>query len=385
MPLAAIRRFLNLEAAGSVVLLIAAAAAMALANSPLADFYAGLLMVPVSIQAGAFGLDMPVIQWINDLLMPVFFMVVSMEIKRELLDGELSSLDKVLLPGIAALGGMAVPAALYALVNRGDPVALRGWAIPSATDIAFAIGVLALLGRRIPHSLKVFLLALAIFDDLGAIVIIALFYTAQLSAGPLLLALLGVVALVLLYRSGIRRHAPYVLMVVFIWLCVLKSGVHATLAGVLVGLAVPLRSGEADGGSPLARIEDMLHPWVNFAVLPLFALANAGVHLSARALAEAWSPLPVGIALGLFAGKQVGVMAAAWCAVRCGLAVLPEGAGWRQFYGAAILTGIGFTMSLFIGTLALDPLAHGVGLRQGVLGGSLLSAVAGYLVLRFGR
>ena len=383
MPISSIRRFLKLEATGSIVLLIAAIFAMGLANSPLSNLYLDFLQAPVSVRAGIFGLEMPLIQWINDALMAVFFMLVGLEIKREMLDGELSSLDKSLLPAIAAVGGMAVPAGLYALINWGDPVAQRGWAIPSATDIAFAVGVLALLGNRIPHSLKVFLLALAIFDDLGAIVIIAIFYTAQLSFVSLVLALLGVGVLVLLNRAGITRYAPYILVVVFIWFCVLKSGVHATLAGVLIGLAVPLQSSQADGRSPLAHLEEILHPWVTFGVLPLFAFANAGVHLTARSLAASWSPLMVGIVLGLFLGKQAGVMAASWLAVRFGLSPLPEGSDWRHFYGTAILTGIGFTMSLFIGTLALDPQTTGAALRIGVLGGSLLSAVVGYGVLRF--
>ncbi len=382
MPLSAIRRFLRLEAVGGAVLLVAAALATLMANSPLAPLYTDLLDLPVSVTLGTLGLEMPLLQWINDALMAVFFVLVGLEIKREVLEGELSSPRKALLPGIAAVGGMAVPAALYILVNWGNPAALRGWAIPSATDIAFAVGVLALLGRRVPHSVKVFLLALAIFDDLGAILIIAVFYTAQLSVLALGLAVLGLAVLIALNWAGITRTAPYVLVVVFIWVCMLKSGVHATLAGVLIGLAVPLRGDDRPGGSPLVRLEDMLHPWVTYAILPLFAFANAGVSLSLRTLHAAGGALPLGIALGLFVGKQAGVMAASYGAIRMGLTELPSGCTWRMFHGTAILTGIGFTMSLFIGTLALDAVSYGAALRMGVLAGSLLSASVGFLVLR---
>ena len=378
-PAAFIREFLRIEAAGGILLCIAAVLALLWANSPAGPFYLGLLEIPVAVQAGPLAIDKPLLLWINDGLMAIFFLLVGLEIKREVVSGELSSPSKAALPAIAALGGMAAPAAVYVALNWGDQATLRGWAIPAATDIAFAVGVLSLLGRRAPACLKIFLLALAILDDLGAIVIIALFYTEHLSVGSLLLAAGGLAALVALNRAGVRRIAPYVLVGVFIWVCVLKSGVHATLAGVALAFAIPLRGEEA---SPLQRLERMLHPWVTYGILPVFAFANAGVSLADVALADLFQPLPLGIALGLFLGKQIGVMGATFAAVRLGWARLPGGASWSQFYGVALLTGIGFTMSLFIGTLAFPDPSYGAAVRIGVLGGSILSAVAGYTVLR---
>ncbi len=281
---------------------------------------------------------------------------------------------------------MLGPALVYSAINWGDPVAIHGWAIPAATDIAFALGVLALLGERAPSTLKIFLLALAIIDDLGAIVIIALFYTADLSLLALGLAAVGVAALIVMNLAGVRRLAPYVLVGILLWVCVLKSGVHATLAGVAIGFAVPLRGGtKEEGDSPLRRLEHMLHPWVTYGILPIFAFANAGVPLAGLSLGSLLKPVPLGIALGLFLGKQIGVMGATWAAVRLGLGVRPQGATWLQFYGMAVLTGIGFTMSLFIGTLAFQGPEYNTAVRIGVLSGSLVCGLAGYLVLYLAR
>jgi NhaA family Na+:H+ antiporter len=377
-PAAFIREFLRLESAGGILLCLAAALALFWANSPTGRLYQGLLDVPVAVQVGPLEIAKPLLLWVNDGLMAIFFFLVGLEIKREVLAGELSSVSKAALPAIAAVGGMAVPAAVYAALNWGDPVTISGWAIPAATDIAFALGVLSLLGSRVPASLKVFLLALAILDDLGAIVIIALFYTHGLSMLSLALAAAGLLGLFLLNRAGVLRIAAYVLVGAFVWVCVLKSGVHATLAGVALAFAIPLRGG---GQSPLHRLEHMLHPWVTFGILPVFAFANAGVSLAGLSLASLLEPVPLGIALGLFLGKQVGVAAATLLAVRMGWASLPAGATWMQFYGVAVLTGIGFTMSLFIGTLAFADPSYGAAVRIGVLGGSILSAVVGYLLL----
>lgn len=333
---------------------------------------------------GAFSIAKPLLLWINDGLMAIFFLLVGLEIKREVLEGELSTVRQASLPGIAAVGGMVVPALVYMAFNAGDPALMRGWAIPTATDIAFALGVLALLGTRAPASLKIFLLALAIIDDLGAIVIIALFYTEKLSLTALGGALAGVAVLVALNLGGVRRLAPYVLAGVFVWVCVLKSGVHATLAGVAIGFSVPLRPKDNAGEAPLTHLEHMLHPWVTYAILPIFAFANAGVSLTGTSVAAALSPLTLGIGLGLFVGKQVGVLAFSWLAIRLGIGSMPAGATWSHIYGVALLTGIGFTMSLFIGTLAFDDPALAAPVRIGVLGGSLLCGALGYLVLRLG-
>ncbi len=375
--------FFHHEAAGGLVLLAAAVAALIVANSRLEWLYDGLLGTPVVVRVGALALDKPLLLWINDGLMAVFFFLVGLEIKREILQGELSTFGKAALPAVAAVGGMAVPALIYVAVNAGDAAALRGWAIPSATDIAFAVGVVALLGSRVPSSLKVFLLALAILDDLGAILIIAAFYTSDLSWSSLLLAAAGVVVLLALNARGVTRLAPYLLTGVFIWVCVLKSGVHATLAGVVVAIAIPL--GRAGAGEPslLEQLEERLHPWVAFGILPLFAFANAGVSLADMSLDRLFDPVPLGITLGLFIGKPIGILVATGVAVASGLAPRPEGASWAQLAGIGMLGGIGFTMSLFIGMLAFSEPIYAAQLRLGVLAGSLLSALAGYLVLRF--
>jgi Na+:H+ antiporter, NhaA family len=373
--------FVHHEAAGGLALMAAALAALILCNSPLAWLYDWLLQTPVGVRAGSLALDKPLLHWINDGLMAVFFFLVGLEIKRELLRGELSTIRQAVLPAVAATGGMAVPAAIYVAINAGDPLALRGWAIPSATDIAFSVGVLTLLGDRVPSSLKVFLLALAILDDLGSILIIAAFYTGGLHWSSLLLAAVGAAILGLLNARGVTRLAPYVLTGVFIWVCVLKSGVHATLAGVVVAVAVPLTSGGPDQPSLLERVEERLHPWVAFGVLPLFALANAGLSLRGLSPAQLLAPVPLGIALGLLAGKPLGIVGATWLAVRSGLARGPEGASWGQIVGVGFLGGIGFTMSLFVGMLAFPDPGHAAQVRLGVLAGSLMSALAGYLLL----
>jgi NhaA family Na+:H+ antiporter len=379
--------FFQHEASGGVVLVVAAAVALIVSNSPLAPLYERLLDTAVGVYAGPLALEKPLLLWINDGLMAVFFFLVGLELKRELLRGELSRFGQAVLPALAAAGGMVMPALIYVALNAGDPVTLRGWAIPSATDIAFAVGVLALLGPRIPPSLKVFLLALAILDDLGAIIIIALFYTADLHWLSLLLAGLGATLLLALNRRGVMRLAPYLLTGLFIWVCVLKSGVHATLAGVVVAIAIPIGSppaGRTSGEATLIeQLEEALHPWVAFAILPLFAFANAGVSLQGGSLAKLAEPVPLGIALGLFLGKPLGIFAATWLAVVARLAPRLQGASWAQVLGVGMLGGIGFTMSLFIGMLAFSEPTHAAQLRLGVLSGSLLSALAGFAVLRF--
>jgi NhaA family Na+:H+ antiporter len=382
VPLNSLQQFLKLESAGGVVLCAAAAMAVMLANSPLETFYIQFLDLPLAIQIGGLAIAKPLLLWVNDGLMAIFFMLVGLEVKREVVEGELSRVSDAALPAIAALGGMAGPALVYLACNWGDAEALRGWAIPTATDIAFALGVLALVGPRAPGSLKVFLLALAIIDDLGAIIIIAAFYTAELSLVALTLAGVGVIALVALNLSGVSHRAAYMLAGVFIWVCVLKSGIHATLAGVIVGLAMPLRA--VDGSSPSRDLEHDLHPWVAFGVLPVFAFANAGVGLADISPGELLHPIKVGIGLGLLVGKQVGVIGSIWAATRIGVGTLPEGTDWLQLYGLALLTGIGFTMSLFIGTLAFPVEAYDLDVRIAVLLASLISAICGYLVLRIG-
>ncbi len=383
MPIATIREFLRLEAAAGIVLVLSAVLALVMANTFLAPFYRVFLDVPVVVQVGALVLAKPLLLWVNDGLMAIFFFLVGLEIKREVLQGELSSWSQASLPGFAAIGGMAAPALIFVLINLGDPQTLRGWAIPAATDIAFALGVLALLGSRVPAALKIFLLALAIMDDLGAIVIIAVFYTADMSLTSLGLAAVGIVILACFNIFGVMRLGAYLLVGLAVWVCVLKSGVHATLAGVAVAFFIPLRAKTEDGESPLEHLEHALHPWVAFAILPFFAFANAGVSLEGLTFASLLAPVPLGIAAGLFIGKQIGVFGLSYGAVRLGLAKLPQGISWLQIYGLSFLTGIGFTMSLFIGTLAYDDLEHATGVRLGVLLGSLVSGVGGYLLLRF--
>ncbi|WP_380872988.1 Na(+)/H(+) antiporter NhaA [Sphingomonas sp. DBB INV C78] len=382
----ALRDFLQSEASGGILLMVAAALAMIVANSPWAEDYFHLLHLETGpVLSEKLG-TMTVHLWINDALMALFFLLVGLEIKREFVDGHLASWRDRGLPIVAAAGGMIVPALVYLIVTGGAPALLRGWAIPSATDIAFAIGVLALLGSRAPTSLKLFLTTVAIVDDMGAVAIIALAYTASIGGPALLAAILLWGLMFALNRFGVTRLWPYLLLAVALWFAVLLSGVHATIAGVLAAIAIPIKQtpGAPDADdSPLHRLEHGLHPWVAYAIVPLFGFANAGVSLAGTGLAELLAPLPLGVALGLFLGKQIGIFASVRLAVALKIGERPAGATWLQIYGVALLCGIGFTMSLFIGGLAFaDPrLVDEV--KIGVLGGSLLSALAGYALLRF--
>ena len=363
--------------------------ALVAANSGLSGWYEQLLAVKAQISVGDFAIAKPILLWINDGFMAVFFFLVGLELKRELMAGELSDRKKVVLPLAAAIGGIVLPAVIYAIINRNDPAALKGWAIPAATDIAFALGVLALLGSRVPLTLKIFLASIAVIDDLAAIIIIAVFYTSELSVGSLLLALLFLSWLLVLNRMGITAKTPYILLSIALWVAVLKSGVHATLAGVAVAAFIPYRpvKGAAEGSETLVEeLEHQIQPWVAYGILPVFAFANAGVPLGDLTFAALLEPVPLGIALGLFLGKQLGVFGASWLAVKTGIARLPEGANWRHVYGVALLCGIGFTMSLFIGSLAFEQggaTGDAFQDRLGILMGSLLSAIGGVVVLRF--
>lgn len=380
-----LRAFARMEAASGLMLMAATVAAMLIANSSLGTGWTSALDHPLRIGAGALSLDKPVLLWINDALMVLFFIVVGLELKREMVIGHLSSLRTASLPAIAALGGMVAPALIYTAFNHDSALAMRGWAIPTATDIAFALGVLSLLGPRVPPGLKAFLLSIAIFDDLGAIVIIALFYTDHLSLWLLATAAVLLLAMVGLNRAGVRRLAPYLLLGAALWLAVLKSGVHATLAGVMVAMCIPLKGGPDDGRrSPLEVLQHALHPWVTFVVLPVFALANAGVALKGVVWADLLHAVPLGISLGLLLGKPVGILLFTWLAVRARLCVIPAGVGWNQVTGMSVLCGIGFTMSLFVASLAfsgVSPVHAGLE-RVGILLGTLLSGVLGYLWLR---
>lgn len=369
--------FLKSEAAGGVLLMIAATLALIIANSPVASLYFSLLDSYVG--------PLSVLHWINDALMAVFFLLVGLEIKREFVEGQLSSWSRRALPGIAALGGMVAPALIYLAMTRGDSVAAGGWAIPTATDIAFALGVLALLGPRVPVSLKIFLTALAIIDDLGAVIIIALFYTKGLSLLMLGLAGACIVALIVLNRMNVTRLSAYLGLGALLWFFVLKSGVHATLAGVALALTIPIGDGSGSDEpehSPLHTLEHLLHPYVAFLIVPIFGFANAGVSFAGMTPASALAPVPLGIALGLFVGKQIGVFGFSWIAVKAGLGAMPAKTSLMQLYGVALLCGIGFTMSLFIGALAFDSPELGKATKIGVLLGSVASALAGAVVLR---
>lgn len=375
---------LHHEATPGVLLALAAVVALIANNSVLTGLYDRLLLATVSVTVEGVGIEKPLLLWINDGLMAIFFFLVGLEIKREMMEGKLSSLRAASLPALGAVGGMVVPALIFVAINAGTPANLDGWAIPAATDIAFALGALALIGSRAPASLKVFLLALAVLDDLGAIVVIALFYTSNLSVGALGVAGAGIAVLIAMNLLGVRRIGLYIVVGLVIWVAVLKSGVHATLAGVVVALTVPLRGADGaaqDGKSPLEVLEHVLHPWVAFMILPLFAFANAGVPLTGLSVDDLIAPLPFGIAAGLVIGKPVGILGACWIAVRMGWASLPDGVDWLKLYGVSQLAGIGFTMSLFIGTLAFSDPAAQSAVRIGVLGGTVLSMVFGMAVL----
>ncbi|RBC00119.1 Na+/H+ antiporter NhaA [Pseudomonas sp. MWU12-2115] len=374
-------RFFQLEAASGLLLIAAAILALIINNSPLSWLYTGFLDTPVVTQIGALKIAKPLLLWINDGLMALFFLLIGLEVKREVLDGQLSKPSQIVLPGAAAVGGMVVPALIYWFLNRDNPPALNGWAIPTATDIAFALGVLALLGKRVPVSLKLFLMTLAIIDDLGAIVIIAVFYSGELSSLSLGLAAACIAALVAMNRLGVVKLGPYMIIGLILWVCVLKSGVHATLAGVTLAFCIPLRTKNAEP-SPLMTLEHALHPWVAYGILPLFAFANAGLSLSGVTVESFTHHVPMGIAIGLLLGKTVGVFGLTWLAVKIGIAALPQGANWGQVLGVAILCGIGFTMSLFVGSLAFEPgVSDYAGMdRMGILTGSILAALIGYAV-----
>jgi len=376
-------QFINGQTMGGVLLALAALVALVLSNSPLQSDYEAFLNTPSAVHLAGdwLVLSKPTLVWVNDLWMAVFFFLVGLEIKRELLEGELASRAQALLPAGAALGGMVVPALIYAAFNTGDPVGLRGWGIPMATDIAFALGILLLLGSRVPASLKIFLTAVAIIDDLGAILVIAFFYTAELSVTMLLAAGVGIGVLWVFNRCRVMAIGPYVLVGLVIWVLVLKSGVHATLAGVVTALAVPLSDGR--GGSPLKTAEHALHPWVTYLVLPVFAFANAGVSLAGVTLSTLTQAVPLGIAAGLVLGKAAGVFGASWLLMRFGGAKLPEQSSWSQFLGVCVLCGVGFTMSLFIGSLAFEgaDALLGVQVKMGVILGSLLSATLAVALL----
>lgn len=380
-----IQRFLALESASGMLLVIAAVLAMLVVNSPLQGWYELLLNTPVAIQIGALKIAKPLLLWVNDGLMALFFLTVGLEIKREVIEGELSDLSKAALPVIAAIGGMAAPALVYTLINYDHPQAMRGWAVPTATDIAFALGVLSLLGKRVPISLKMFLLTLAIVDDLGAIVIIAIFYTTELSSLSLSVAAGALVVLFILNRRGVLSLTPYLLVGLVMWIAVLKSGVHATLAGVLLAFFIPLRAPEGSDDTLAERLEHDLHGSVVYVILPLFAFMNTGVSLAGLSISSILEPIPLGIAAGLFIGKQLGIFGACWLAIKLKLAQLPTGVGFGELYGVAILGGIGFTMSLFISSLAFQPEGETLVTndRLGILVGSILSAIVGYFLLKW--
>ena len=377
------RWFFKLEAASGLVLLIAAVIALILSNTNLRDYYFDILNIHILIGTKNFGLDLSIIHWINDALMAVFFFIVTLEIKREFIQGELSKPKQALLPIIGAVGGMALPALIYIIINFETGYTLRGWAIPSATDIAFSIGVLSLLGSRIPISLKVFLTALAIIDDLGAVIIIAFFYSSELQYINLLLMLASFITLLALNKLGIKKFLPYLLIGLFLWYFTYGSGIHSTISGVLLAITIPHRNHEKDY-SLLLKLEHVLSPYVAFGIMPLFALANAGVILDDISINRMSAPVPLGILCGLFFGKQIGVFLFSFLSVKFKLAEMPSNSNWIKFYGVGILTGIGFTMSLFVGNLAFADYSNNLdGVKIGVLAGSFLSALVGYFVLLF--
>ncbi|MCP3908944.1 MAG: Na+/H+ antiporter NhaA [Oceanicoccus sp.] len=375
-----IKTFLKLESAGGIMLVIATVLALIFANTPLQALYNGLLDIPVQIRFAEFEIAKPLLLWVNDGLMAVFFFLVGLELKRELVDGELSSPSKIILPGIGAIGGMAIPALIYSWFNWNNSAAMQGWAIPAATDIAFALGVLTLLGKRVPTALKIFLVSLAIIDDIGAIIIIALFYTSDLSVTSLVIAAICLVILWVLNRRNVTSMTPYIIFGLILWASVLKSGVHATLAGVALAFFIPYKNRQ--GGSPVKELEHDLHGTVAFFILPLFAFMNAGVVMNSEAMVDIFTAIPLGIALGLFVGKQVGIFGLCWLAVKIKLAP-PPSISWSQLYGVSILCGIGFTMSLFVGSLAFEQTGENYLAvdRLGILMGSFASAIVGYLFL----
>ena len=375
------RWFFKLEAASGLVLLFAAIIALIISNSTLSELYFSTLNNYLFVGINNFGLKLSVLHWINDALMAIFFFFVTLEIKREFLQGELSNIKQALLPIIAAVGGMVVPALIYVLINFSDSETLNGWAIPSATDIAFSLGVLSLLGKRVPLSLKVFLTALAIIDDLGAIVIIALFYSGDLSIKYLILMLIALIILLIINKFNIKKFLPYLIVGIFLWDFTHNSGIHATIAGVLLAMTIPHRKNNKDF-SLLIKIEHAISPYVAFGIMPLFAFANAGVSLDGLSLSSLLDKVPLGIVMGLFLGKQIGVFLFSFISIKLKIAQMPNNSNWPNFYGVGILTGIGFTMSLFVGNLAfVENIQYMDGVKIGVLTGSLLSTLAGYFLI----
>lgn len=380
-----IEEFIERESSAGIVLIFATVAALLLKNSPLSEAYNAFLHTPIELRFGSLRIDKPLLLWINDGLMAVFFLLIGLEVKRELIEGDLSSWSQVALPGIAAIGGMTVPALIYIGFNHGEPFAMLGWAIPIATDIAFALGILSLLGNRVPVSLKLFLMALAIIDDLGAIIIIALFYTADLSTLSITIAITTILILMLMNKLGVAKKAPYIMLGFLLWVSVLKSGVHATLAGVALAFTIPFESKQKNGDSfSISKtMEHDLHYWVAFMILPLFAFVNAGIDLREISMDQMNKGVPLGIMLGLFIGKQLGVFGFSWVAIKLKLASLPNDSNWWQLYGVAVLTGIGFTMSLFIDSLAFeDDMVYQYIDKLAVIIGSFLSGIVGYVILK---
>jgi NhaA family Na+:H+ antiporter len=378
-------QFFKLESSGGILLMFASILAMIFANTSLNYYYDLFLSTPVAVQVGSLEIAKPLLLWINDGLMAVFFFLVGLELKRELVDGELSDKKNIILPAVGAVGGMLVPALIYLYFNHDDPVAVNGWAIPAATDIAFALGVLALLGSRVPVSLKIFLTSLAIFDDIGAILIIAFFYTAQISTTALVIVALCIPVLALFNKFNIESKSMYILVGIIMWVATLKSGVHATLAGVILAMFIPMKSKSEPDFSPLKSMEHDLHSVVAFFILPVFAFANAGINFTGVGFEQLQHGVPLGIAAGLFIGKQIGIFGLCWLVIKLGLARLPNGMSWSSLYGTAAICGIGFTMSLFVGSLAFEE--TGVNLlfdeRLGIVIGSMLSGIVGYIILKF--
>jgi Na+:H+ antiporter, NhaA family len=379
-----IKDFFKLESAGGILLMFSAVLAIIFANTPLASTYELLLSTPVEVRIGEFEIAKPLLLWINDGLMAVFFFLVGLELKRELLEGELADKRNIVLPGVGALGGMLAPALIYVYFNFDNPDALNGWAIPAATDIAFALGALSLLGSRVPTSLKVFLTSLAIFDDIGAIIIIALFYTENLSLTALLIVAACIPFLFIMNKRNVVSKSAYIFIGIIMWVATLKSGVHATLAGVVLALFIPMKSRENPAFSPLKDLEHDLHSVVAFGILPVFAFANAGINLSGIGYEQLMHGVPLGIASGLFIGKQVGIFGLCWLAIKMKFAQLPHGMNWASLYGTAALCGIGFTMSLFIGSLAFEETKVNMIFdeRLGIVIGSLVSGIVGFLILK---
>lgn len=383
MPVKTVQDFFKLEAASGIILMFTAIAAMLLANSSFAPWYDMLLDVPVQVSIGSFIIAKPLLLWINDGLMALFFFLVGLELKREFIEGDLSKPGQITLPAIGAVGGMVVPALCYVALNYDDPAALNGWAIPTATDIAFALGILSIIGSKVPLQLKVFLTSLAIFDDLGAIIIIAIFYTEQLSISSLVTSATVLIILTILNRKNVTSTSPYIFFGIVLWVAVLKSGVHATLAGVVLALFIPIK-GKPGEPSPLKSLEHNLHEMVGYIVLPIFAFANAGINLTDVGIDEVLAPVPLGIILGLVVGKQLGVFGFCFIAIKLGFAKLPEKVNWQLLYGISLLCGVGFTMSLFVGSLAFEQSGDNLIFqdRLGIVIGSLLSGISGYLLIR---